>query len=299
MRNTRNRRKVRNNSFLYDSDLSNVTENSEQNSTHNMSVKEALNQSKVKQLFKNACQCHNADVKLNYTSGNITIRNDTNLLQAWIDSLNKVFADSVLEWKIRDSSTGKPYQHRAEIPYNGKLVAVNIYTTTGTILIQGAGYLEWLSRYCEQILKAVHNWSASTTTSNTKTAILLPHSTPCMKKDNGCLLDCTIEDLVKLLGSPIQHIDQQQSCVEMFDELSPHRHPTHTRITTADVWSTFELGDLWETPECEEIDENANLKDKVLSGMNTIVHLEDLVGLTQDPDFELRCLQREFFEKNK
>ena len=80
-----------------------MTRNSEQTTTPNVRTKEALNRSK---LLKKVG--HYVDVKVNYTCGNITIWYDTNLSQAWIDSLNKVFADSVLEWQIRDVSTGKP-----------------------------------------------------------------------------------------------------------------------------------------------------------------------------------------------
>lgn len=271
---TRTKRKVRDTQFLYESDFKETVRSTPK------SKYEDLNKAKVKLLFNK--YGFDEDVQIDYTCGNITIKcKERNLSQLWIDSLNKVFADSVFSWTVRDASVGKPFMHRAEIPYNGKAVYINIYTSTGTVLIQGSGYLEWMSSYGEQILRMVKGG----TTQSGGTMVAGAHSTPNIHSTSQPAHDTRIEDLDKILGSPIL-----KSCLDLFDDFSLQKHKTHQNSCST----------AHDTRICAADSEDAGNRDKyVYSGIHTLVHTRDLEGLTQDSEYDLRCLQKNLFQKTE
>ena len=114
-----------------------------------------------------------------------------------------------IQWKASVTQGGDTFQR--------KIVYVNIYIASGTILIQGLGYREWITLHGYEFLCLIQNSTFSINESPHSHRIRdgaysTPYDHTLHKGDSHInILDCLVENLDKILRSPILN-----NCLELF-----------------------------------------------------------------------------------
>ena len=177
---------------------------------------------KIEDAFhENDCQ-EIANLEINYSVGNIVIKCHENLTKMWTDAIELICTsddneDTILPpifWSTKKSSTSdKIHLQQTKFKYCGANVNINIYPRTGTIMIQGTNYLEWMGNKCQSLFMLVNSLNiAAQNNRPTSTPKLVDTSSVSMRSITPMNMTGWLEEQ-ELLMSPIglQMYDEDES----------------------------------------------------------------------------------------